>query len=143
MPLAGNKVFHPRWSEHNRPVATGTQTGTCTIKRETAPGFLDEGTGVWQPPTFAEVYHGPCRITPETSDARYVVAGEERVNTRLYAVAIEWDAAEVKEGDYLTAETATDPRLPGVEMRVMDVRLASEQWERVLRCEHTLPETEV
>lgn len=142
MPLSGHTPFHPRWSEHNRPVATGTQTGTCLIRRETAPGFLDS-EGVWNPPTFEQVYYGPCRITPETSGARYVVSGEERVNTRMYAVAIEWDAAEVREGDYLTAETGTDPRLPGMEMRVMDVRLASEQWERVLRCEQTLPETEV
>jgi hypothetical protein len=141
MPLAGHTPFHPRWSEHNRPVATGTQTGTGRFRRKTSEGGLDDD-GVWHPPTFEEIYYGPCRITPETGDARYVVSGEHRVTTRGYAVAIEWDAAEIREGDYFTPETATDPRLPGVEMRVMDVRLASEQWERVLRCEQVLPETE-
>lgn len=140
-PLAEHTPIHPRWSEHHRPVATGTQTGTCVITRETTPGHVDD-EGVWQPPTFEDVHSGSCRITPETGDARFVVAGEERVNTRGYMIAIEWDAAEVREGDYLTAQTGADPQLPGAEMRVMDVRLASEQWERVLRCEQTLPQTE-
>lgn len=142
MPLAGHTPIPARWSEHHRPVATGTQTGTCSIQRVDAPGYVDDD-GAYQPPTYTQVYTGPCRITPETSDARYVVSGEERVNTRLYAVAIEWDAAEIREGDHLTAQSGADPHLPGTDMRVTDVRLASEQWERILLCEQVLPETEV
>lgn len=141
-PLAGHTPIHPRWSEHHRPVATGTQTGTCTITRETAPGHVDDD-GVWQPPTRNDIYAGPCRVTPQPAEARVVVSGEERNLFRGYEVAIEWDSADVREGDQVTIVTVKDPRLAGVDLKVMDVRMASEQWERVLTCEQALPETEV
>ncbi|MFI6296854.1 DUF6093 family protein [Nonomuraea sp. NPDC050790] len=138
MPLSGHTPIHPRWSEHHRPVATGTQTGTCTIRRPGTGDGTQDPDGTWHPPAPTVVYAGPCRITPQTDDARYVVSGERRVTTRGYEVAIEWDAAEILEGDHLTVDTARDPRLPDTELRVMDVRMASEQWERVLVCEQDL-----
>ncbi|MBN6054519.1 hypothetical protein JYK22_21435, partial [Nonomuraea sp. RK-328] len=142
VPLAGHSPIPARWSEHHRPVATGTQTGTCTITRAgSGEGTIDDD-GVWHPPTASTVYSGPCRITPQSADARVVVSGDHRVTIRGYEVAIEWDAAEVREGDNVTVVTAADPRLPGMQLRVTDVRMASEQWERVLITEQDLTDLE-
>jgi hypothetical protein len=142
MPLAGHSPFHARWSQHHRPVATGTQTGTCTITRPgTGEGTIDED-GVWHPPTATTVYTGPCRVTAQPAEARYVVSGDHRVTTRGYEVAVEWDAAEVREGDNIHINTAKDPRLVGVDLRIMDVRMGSEQWERVLIAEQDLTDLE-
>lgn len=141
-PLAGHTPIHPRWSEHHRPVATGTQTGTCTITRPGTGDGTTDPDGTWHPPTPTDVYAGTCRITPQTADARYVVSGDRRVTIRGYELAIEWDAADVREGDNVTIVTAKDPRLAGVELRVTDVRMASEQWERVLIAEQDLTDLE-
>lgn len=142
MPLAGHTPIHGRWSEHHRPVATGTQTGTCTITRPGAGEGTIDGDGVWHPPTPTTVYTGPCRVTPQPADSRYVVSGDHRVTTRGYEIAIEWDAAEVREGDNINITAAKDPRLVGVDLRVTDVRMASEQWERVLIAEQDLTDLE-
>lgn len=142
MPLAGHKPMHGRWSEHHRPVATGTQTATCTITRPTDGGGTLDDARVWHPAETSTVYRGPCRVTPQSADSRYVVSGDQRVTTRGYEVAIEWDAAEVLEGDNIRIDTARDPRLTGMDLRVTDVRMASEQWERILIAEQDLTDVE-
>jgi len=107
-------------------------TATCSITRAGAgEGTIDED-GVWHPPESSTIYTGACRVTPQPADARYVVSGDQRVTVRGYEVAVEWDVAEVREGDTVTVLTAADPRLASMQLRVIDVRMASEQWERVL-----------
>ena len=141
MPFAGHTPFHARWSAHHRPVASGTHTGTCAITR---PGSGD-GTlvdGVWTPPAATTVYTGPCRVTPLSGNSRYVVAGEQRTILRGYEIAITWDATLIHEGDTCEVLTAQDPRLEGVQLRVLDVRMGSEQWERVLIAEQDLTDLE-
>ncbi|MET9339273.1 DUF6093 family protein [Nonomuraea sp. NPDC003804] len=139
MPLAGHGPVPARWSEHHRPVASGTHTATCAIRRQTGEGGIDDD-GVWHPPTFTVVYTGPCRIIPQPTDARIVVSGEQQVSLRSYDVAIEWDAANVFEGDHLTVTSGQDPRIAGLELLVTDVRLSGETWERVLACQANLTE---
>jgi hypothetical protein len=142
VPLAGHTPIHGRWSEHHRPTATGTQTGRCTITRPgDGEGTLDDEE-VWHPAETSVVYRGPCRVTPQSADSRYVVSGDQRVTTRGYEVAIEWDAQEVREYDNIRITAAQDPRLAGVDLRVTDVRMASEQWERVLIAEQDLTDLE-
>lgn len=133
-PLAGHGPIPARWSEHHRPVATATQTGTCTVTRGGGEGTLDDD-GVWHPPTSTEVYRGPCRITPPSPVANLVV-GDQRIGTTDYKVAIRWDAAEILEGDVVEVLTAEDPHLPGQLLQVTDTAGGggTQQWERVLTC---------
>lgn len=139
-PLPNTSLIPAEWSQHHRPTATATQTGRCDISRPgTGPGTTDPD-GVWHPPAPTSVYSGPCRITPRPATERVSVSGEQRVTTRDYAVAIEWDAADTREGDLVTVTEATDPRLVGKTLRVVDVRYATEQWERVHVCEDNLTE---
>jgi hypothetical protein len=142
MPLAGHRPVPARWSEHHRPVASGTHTAACTLQRQTGDGFLDED-GVWHPPTFTALYTGPCRVIPQAGEARIVVSGERQVSLRSYEVAIEWDAAEVQEDDLLTITSGHDPHIAGLELIVTDVRLSGETWERVLVCQQNMTEEPV
>jgi hypothetical protein len=132
MPLPRHTPIHPRFSEHNRPTATGTQTGHVTITRSgTGSGALNPD-GSYTPPAASVIYSGPCRIAPRPASERVAVVGDQRVTIREYALAIEWDAAEVHVDDIATVDDATDPGLVGKRLRVSDVKYATEQWERIL-----------
>lgn len=132
VPLAGHTPMPARWSEHHRPVSTGLQTARCAITRTTGDGTLD-GAGVWHPPTPTGVYSGPCRVGSAPTASPQTV-GDRAVYTITHTVAIEYDAAEVLEGDIVTITEAADAGLVGKQLRVVNPRYGSEQWERVLAC---------
>jgi hypothetical protein len=133
--------MHARWSEHHRPVASGSHTARCTITRQAGQGSLD-GDGVWHPPSIVTVYTGPCRITaPSPTSVRPV--GEQQVATAEYEITIRWDAAEVTEHDLVKVTEAKDPGIVGKEFVVTDVRYAAERFERVLKARFHLTEREV
>lgn len=140
MPLAGHSPIHGRWSEHHRPVASGTHTGRCSIARTSGEGTIDDD-GVWHPPTSAAVYAGPCRITAP-SPSRVVVVGDQQTAVADYEIAIEWDAAEVLEHDLITIVSANDPGIVGKQLIVTDARYATERFERVLKAKINLTERE-
>jgi hypothetical protein len=116
-------------------------TATCTITRDIGDGTPD-GDGVWHPPTTTVVYTGRCRVEMPASASNPVV-GEQRIGVETPTVAIEWDAAEVREHDTVTIVTARDPRLAGQRFQVVGVAYASEQFERLLSCTHNLTDREV
>lgn len=131
-PLPLQTPIHPRFSEHHRPTATGTQTGRVTITRPgTGTGALNPD-GSYTPPAATVIYKGPSRITPRPASELVAIVGEQRTTTRDYAIAIEWDADEIHVDDIVTVDAATDPGLIGKRLRVSDVKYATEQWERVL-----------
>ena len=144
-PFSGHTPIHARWSEHHRPVATGTHTATCTITRDTgiATGTLD-GDNVYHPPAGATtVYTGGCRvIVHSVTGAHHLVVGEQQVATTDYEIAIDWDAPEVLEHDIVTITDAEDPGLVGKQLQVNDIRYASETFERVLICTDDLTRRE-
>lgn len=140
MPLPGHKPIPARWSEHHRPVASGSHTAACEITRAVTPGALD-GDGVWHPPTRTTVYTGMCRVTAP-APSRVVVSGEQQVAVALYEVTIEWDAAEVLEHDLITITDAPDPGIVGKQLHVVDIRHATERFERVLKAQINLTERE-
>ena len=140
MSLSGSRPIHGRWSQHHRPVATGTQTGRCAITRTTGDGVLDD-EGVWHPPTTETVYTGPCRITAPAPSSVQVV-GEQQTAVADYEITIEWDAAEVLEHDLITIVSAPDPGVVGKQLIVTDIRHATERFERVLKAQINLTEPE-
>ena len=131
-PAAG--PLHPRWSDHHRPVATGLMTATCTITRPSGAGTTSL-SGDYTPSAPDTIYTGPCRVTPRTADERLLLAGEDQVTSRRYAVAVPYDAPEILLGDSVTVTSAVDTGLIGLGLRVLDVRYASEQWQRDLYTE--------
>lgn len=141
MPLAGHTPVPRRWSEHHRPVSKGLQTARCTITRTTSTGSLGEDN-VWHPPEPTIVYRGPCRVGSADAASPQTV-GDQAVSDTTHTVAIEWDAAEVLEGDIVTINSAVDLGLVGKQLRVTNVRYGSEQWERVLACSDDITRREV
>lgn len=140
-PLAGSAPIHGRWSEHHRPVASGTHTGRCVITRPGSGDGTEDPDGTWHPPASTTVYTGPCRITAP-SPSSVIVVGEQQTAVASYEVTIEWDAAEVFEHDVVTLLAAPDPGIDGKQLRVSDIRYATERFERVLRCQIDLTDRE-
>ncbi|OPG13626.1 DUF6093 family protein [Microbispora sp. GKU 823] len=141
VPLAGHRPVPARWSEHHRPVSTGLQTARCTITRSTGGGSLD-GSNVWHPDDPEVVYRGPCRVGSADAASPQTV-GDQAISDTTHTVAIEWDAAEVLEGDIVTINSAVDLGLVGKQLRVTNARYGSEQWERVLACTDDITRREV
>ncbi|WP_221762099.1 DUF6093 family protein [Nonomuraea sp. WAC 01424] len=140
-PLTGSAPIHPRWSEHHRPVASGSHTGRCTITRQGSGEGTTDPDGTWHPPTATTVYTGPCRITAPAPSS-IVVVGEQQTAVATYEVGIEWDAAEVLEHDLITMDEAPDPAIVGKQLIVIDIAYATERFERVLRAKLNLSEPE-
>jgi len=131
MPLPSTRVIGPGWSDHHRPAATGSQTATVRITRAATTGTTGED-GTWTPPVRTTVYDGTARISPHTSEQRFVVVGERRTVFSDFLVAIRWDAAPIQVDDLVEVTEAVDPGLVGLVLRVEDVEGGSEQWERLL-----------
>lgn len=140
-PLAGSAPIHPRWSEHHRPVASGSHTGRCTITRPGVGEGTEDPDGTWHPPAATTVYTGPFRVTAPAPSS-IVVVGEQQTAVASHEVAIEWDAAEVLEHDLITVDEASDPGFVGKQLTVTDIRYATERFERVLKAQINLTEGE-
>lgn len=134
MPLPTTRVIHPRWSEHHRPTATGTQTAECIITSRTGTGTTAPD-GAYTPAAATTIYTGVCRLNalPRIEPPR-AVGGAQETHHR-YRVAITYDAADIPIGASVHITMATDARLIGREFRVTSVAYGSEQWERVLTCD--------
>lgn len=139
MALGGTGIFHPRWSEHHRPTATTAMTSACQISRATGDGATDPDTGDWEPSDPDTVYSGPCRAQALAND-RLEVAGEAQQTARRYLVAIPY-GGDVPQLDDTVTFTASDgdTDLIGIQLRVVDVRLGSQAWERDLIAEEIEP----
>ena len=132
MPLPTGRVIHPAWSQHHRPVATGTMTAECAITRRTGTGSTAPD-GTYTPPTSATIYTGPCRVTAPPFSREQLLTGEEaQLTRRRYSVFVEWDADEFHVGDLITITAANDPLLAGKAFRLVDILHGSEQWQRNL-----------
>lgn len=130
---AGSQVIHPRWSDHHRPTATGTMTAECVITDRPRAGTT-AADGTWTPATPATLYTGPCRVLAVTTHERVLVVGETQDTRRRYLVSVRYDAAEIAIGALVEITKAKDALLVGKKLRVADVALGSEQWERDLTC---------
>jgi hypothetical protein len=134
MPLAGSRVFHPRWSEHHRPTATASMDAECIVTRQTSTGTTG-ADGTWTPGTTTPIYTGVCRIVPITRPARIAVVGEAQETHRHFQVAVRYDVPEILIDDLVDVTVAVDPLLVGKKLRVLEVTYGSEQWQRNLLCD--------
>lgn len=130
---AGSHAVHPRWSQHHRPTATATMTATCVITRRDGAGTTSAG-GAWTPSAPSTVYTGPCRVLAVTTHERVLIVGETQDTRRRYQVSIRYDANEAHIGDVVEVTESADPDLGGKKLRVSDISLGSEQWQRDLIC---------
>lgn len=133
MALGPYRTIHPRWSEHHRPTATGTQTGECAITRADGAGATG-ADGTWTPPERTTIYTGTCRIL-----VTQIIGGEQhqqpagaQQTTRRYNVTIDHAATLPAIGDAIEITKAADVAFVGKSLRVVDVQHGTEQWQRVL-----------
>lgn len=140
MPLPGTRVIHDRFSEHHRPVSTGSMKARCTITRAgTGPGTYNESTGKTDPPAPTPVGTAQrCRVQARAATDRVAKVGDQLLTLRGYLVSLPHDAPDVHVDDLVTITAADDALLVGRVLKVLDVVYASEQWERDLTCEDNL-----
>lgn len=138
MPRPGSRVVHPRFEEQNRSTVTGTMTAEVVITRDGGPGVFDPGTRKTPQLPDVTVYTGPARVQTVLRMTRPVEFGGQQVTLHRYQVSVVWDAAELRVDDVVRITGASDPRLAGRRLRVVDVLFSSLQLQRDLVCEDDL-----
>lgn len=140
MPLPGTVVIPSGWSAHHRPVATGGQTATCSLRRPGGTGkSFNSTTGTTtDTPHTAYVTGAKCRVAELTPTVAARLFGEQQVTTGTLFVTVDWTtagAATVQIDDVLTVTAVDDngdPSLVGRPLRVDGIGRGSLEWERVL-----------
>lgn len=133
-------VIPPNWSEHHRPTATATMTATCDITRDgVGDGAFDPVTGKTTPPARQNIaLDQPCRVQRSAFPEQARAQAEQVITTRTYLVALPHDVTEPKVDDLVKITACRDADLVGRSLLVLDVRYASEQWQRDLICQDDL-----
>jgi hypothetical protein len=142
MPRPGTQVIPTGWSEHHRPTAESAMTDTVQLQRPPSAGVFDEigGTSSYPAPTVLDVV--PARIQRLPRRAGGDEVGDRPVEIQLYQVSLPVSSAEVRANDQiLVVDALSDPQLANVLLRVREVRLGSQLWERDLMCEEVTPMT--
>jgi hypothetical protein len=142
MPLPGTRIFPPGWAEHHRPAAESAMTDTAELRRPAPPTGFDELAGESDYPTPALLATVPVRVQREPRRAGGEEVGDRPVELQLYQVSIPASAPELRANDQVVITVAnSDASLAGVILRIREVRLASQLWERDLLCEEATPMT--
>lgn len=98
-------------------------TDTCIISRDVEgvhDNVLDLATGQLVAPAgdTAQVYSGPCMVTP--TGIGQTVEGARVVERRGYRIRLPWDAPVFHRGDLVTIDAAADPELVGAQLVLID-----------------------
>jgi len=115
------------------------QAATCVITREDpdADPVLDPETGQLTDPALTEAYTGPCLVLPVGAD-RVVDFGENPTSLRQYDVTLTGLSEDIRVEDLVTVASGHDPRLDGLELRVLDITKSSLPTNRRLVCEEVI-----
>lgn len=136
MPLPSTRAIPDGWDDHHRPTATSTMTAACTITRKGALGALNPVTLQHAAASVTTIYRGRCRVQRDAARTdRTAPHGDQTVTVHDYLVAVEFDAAEVLVDDLVAIDEAVDSYLIGRVLRVTDITLGSNQWQRDFTCE--------
>jgi hypothetical protein len=142
MPIPGRGIFPPGWSEHHRPTAETAMTDTAELRRPSSRSQFDPLAVKSGYPT-AELL-GTVRVRVQRMPRRAGGAdvGDRPVEIQLYQVSIPTSAPEVRDNDQVVVTVGrSDPQLVGKVLRIREVRLGSQLWERDLLCEEVTPMT--
>nr|WP_277628333.1 DUF6093 family protein [Arsenicicoccus dermatophilus] len=139
-------MIHSAWSRAHQAVVIGSMNATCVITdpaRET-PGVYDDATGTRAAATpYIVVPDGtPCRVVRIREATQAEQAGEEitgrqyRVTVPVYAAGSETVAAGMVVTVTATRDEHTAENIVGTRLTVMERLRGSEEFDRVLICEH-------
>lgn len=137
MPLPNTRVIPTLWSDHHRPTAEGGMTATCVVTRRDPVGTTD-AAGRWTPTTPTTLYTGPVRVLALTPRRGVLVVGDAQETVRRYQVSLRFDVPEIRIGDLVAVTGSVDSGLFGKQLRVADVALGSEEWQRDLICDEVV-----
>lgn len=126
-PLRNSRVIPVAWAEHHRPVANGTMTEPCTIRRISAgPPPYPKPVG-WD--TGTQVHAALCRVQ-ELKREGGSVPGEQPTTERQYLITIPVvDAPAFRSGERGDVVHAL-----GRQFRIASIMAGSLLWELDLIC---------
>lgn len=142
MPFSSTVVIPAGWSAHHRPVSTGGQTATCSIRQlgGTGKSFNSTTGTTTSTPNTPYVTSVPCRVNEASPAATAALFGEQYVSSVTAIVTLDWTVAgdvDVQVDDILTVTAADDnasTQLVDRVFRVVAVQVGSLEWERVVGC---------
>lgn len=129
----GTVVLPAAWALDHQPVADATHRGLITLRK---PG----GTSAWSEveqqtvtqPHRPYVVEEPCRVV--ALRATTVTSGEDDVTVAAYQISMSADVSP-EVGDLGRLSRTGDPLLDGREVRLREVVLGTELFERVVLAE--------
>lgn len=142
MPRPNTPVIPDNWDAHHRPVAENAMTSTGQLLRPSSTATFDETTGRSVYPDPAELWTGPVRVQRIARRGGGIEAGDRSVEIQLYQVSIPISAPEPQVNDQIVITAiGDDPALPGKVLRIAEVRIGSNVWQRDMTAEETTPTT--
>lgn len=119
-----------------RAAAARRMVDRCTIRRPSTVAY-DDALDRDVPVPGAVQYQGPCEVLPRDNADRVVDAGGETVSLWPYRLRVPVEGTEtVQLNDEVTVDSGGfDAALVGLELRVLDVPVASLRTARRLGCE--------
>jgi hypothetical protein len=142
MPIPGRGIFPPGWAAHHRPTAETAMTDTAELRRPSSRSQFDPLAAKSGYPTAELLGTVKVRIQREPRRSGGGEVGDRPVEIQLYQVSIPTSSPEVRANDQVVVTVArSDAQLAGVVLRIREVRLGSQLWERDLLCEEVTPMT--
>jgi hypothetical protein len=118
-----------------RTAAEALMVDTCVISRSSGSGTFNETTGAYSG-SSTEVYAGKCRVKPRDNADRVVQYGQEAVSFWPFIVSVPMSVTTVALDDVVTiTDSALDPALFGLSLRVREVLSGTHLTARRLSCE--------
>lgn len=143
MPRPGTRVIPAKWDTHHRPLAENTMLAvTVELRRPSSDAVFDETAGKSVYPAPTVLWGGGARVQRISRRGSEKPIGGRYVTEQTYQVSVPVDIPEAFISDqikFITSES--DPALPGKIVRITEVRLGSNLWERDLLCEEVTPTT--
>lgn len=130
----GTAVIPPGWAASHRPVAEGTQTAPCTIRK---PGTTQTWDDAQQQNITAPLdpyFTGLSRVQALTNRGSFdAEAAEEQTSVAGYLVTVP-AAVLPAAGDLVTVTGSGDPLLDGRTLTIREIPQGSQIVERDLFC---------
>lgn len=127
-------VIPADWEATHAPVVLGSMRGRVTLTdpaATTQQWIDDQWIAAPAAPYASEV---PARVQRLAAQSRTVVVADDQELVVDHLVVVPWGMAEVRPGHLVTVTESTDTALVGQVLRVEQVALGTERFERDLFC---------